>query len=67
MKRETSRYSITFPSSTESICTLSALILSESLKVLVLALDALHEEVKSLGLKDFFAKTKVIGDWRLAG
>ena len=36
-----------------------AAIFTESLEVLVMALDALHEEVKPLGLKVSWAKTKV--------
>ena len=34
-------------------------IFAESLEVLVMALEALHEEVKPLGLKVSWAKTKV--------
>ena len=36
-----------------------AAIFAESLEVLVMALEALHEEVKPLGLKVSWAKTKV--------
>ena len=38
-----------------------AAIFAESLEVLVMALEALHEEVKPLGLKVTWAKTKVQG------
>ena len=38
-----------------------AAIFTESLEVLVMALEALHEEVKPLGLKVSWAKTKVFG------
>ena len=36
-----------------------AAIYAESLEVLVMALEVLHEEVKPLGLKVSWAKTKV--------
>ena len=44
---------------TDLVFTDDATIFAESLEVLVLALEALHEELKPLGLKVSWAKTKV--------
>ena len=44
-----------------------AAISTESVEVLVMALEALHEEVKALGLKVSWAKTKVQNFGRVLG
>ena len=43
-----------------------AVIFAESLEILVMALEALHEEAKPLGLQIFLAQDKSSSAWRLA-